>query len=69
MTTSIDERPVLTVSEAAAFLRISPWTAYERVRTGDIPVLRMGRRILVSRVVLERMLEQAGGETPDHARA
>lgn len=61
MTASIDEKPVLTVAECAEYLRISPWTAYERVRTGDIPVLRMGRRILVSRVVLERMLEQAGG--------
>ena len=53
----VEERPVLTVPEAAEYLRISPWTAYERVRSGDIPVLRMGRRILVSRAALEKLLE------------
>ena len=63
MATSIDEKPVLTVVEAAEYLRISPWTAYERVRSGDIPVLRMGRRILVSRAALERMLGARGGDS------
>jgi excisionase family DNA binding protein len=54
---SVDDRPVLTVPEAAALLRISSWTAYEKVRTGEIPSLRLGRRILISRAALDRMLQ------------
>ena len=49
-------RLVLTVEEAGRLLRISRPTAYEAVRTGKIPSIRIGRRILVSRIALERML-------------
>ena len=35
---------------------------YEAARRGDIPTLRIGRRILVPRVALERLLS---GELPD----
>ena len=49
-----------TVEEAAALLRISRGSAYEAVRRGDIPTVRIGRRILVPRVALEALLESAG---------
>jgi excisionase family DNA binding protein len=57
MVMEIREREVLTVEEAAVFLRLSRGTAYEAVRRGDIPVIRIGRRLLVPRVRLLAMLE------------
>ena len=43
---------VLTVEETAELLRISRGSAYEAVRAGDIPSIRIGRRILVPRQLL-----------------
>lgn len=51
------ERPVLTVAEAAEALGISRALAYELVRRGEIPAVRLGRRIVVPRDALERLLE------------
>ncbi|MFH1330241.1 MAG: helix-turn-helix domain-containing protein [Actinomycetota bacterium] len=51
---------VLTVSETARLLRISRGAAYEAIRTGQIPHLRIGRRILVPTALLMRLL---GAET------
>ena len=48
---------VLTVEEVAAILRISRGLAYEMVRIGRLPSIRLGRRLLVPRSALERMLE------------
>jgi excisionase family DNA binding protein len=47
---------VLTVEEAARLLRIGRGTAYEAVRTGDIPSVRVGRRVLVPRHALLSLL-------------
>ncbi len=46
-----------TVTEAAALLGISRTSAYECVRRGEIPSLTLGRRVVISRVVLERLLD------------
>jgi excisionase family DNA binding protein len=46
-----------TVPEAAEILRISRWAAYEGVKKGELPVIWIGRRCLVPRRALERMLE------------
>ena len=56
------ERLVLTVAEAASLLGISRSFAYEAAANGDIPTIRIGRRILVPKVALERLLsgEQTG---------
>jgi excisionase family DNA binding protein len=51
---------VLTVEQAAAILKISRGTAYEAVRTGEIPSVRIGRCIRVPRAALERLLEKGG---------
>ena len=56
MTTAEDDRLVLTVREAAQLLKIGRSCAYEAVRNGQLPVIRMGRRILVPRAALERLL-------------
>ena len=52
------ERDVLTVEEAAQRLGIGRGSAYEAARRGEIPVIRIGRRILVPRLAFERMLSQ-----------
>lgn len=51
---------VLTVEEAAKFLRISRNSAYLAVKKGELPSIRIGRRLLVPRAAFERMLDQAG---------
>jgi excisionase family DNA binding protein len=45
-----------TIEEAAALLGISPSTAYEAVHRGELPALRFGRRLVVTRHTLETML-------------
>lgn len=47
MENSIDHPLTLTVEQAAKVLGIGRSTAYELVHTGDIPSLRLGRRIVV----------------------
>ena len=50
------DSPVLTVEETARYLKISRGSAYEACRTGAIPTLKIGRRLLVPRVRLEAIL-------------
>ncbi len=47
---------VFTVEEAASALGISRGLAYQLVKTGDIPTLRFGRRLLVPRARLAALL-------------
>ncbi len=54
-------RVTLTVEEAAALLGISRTLAYELIARGDVPCLRLGRRIVISRRVLERMVDGSEG--------
>ena len=51
-------RLCLSVPEAAKILGISRGLAYELARSGQLPVVRLGRRLLVPKVALERMLAQ-----------
>jgi excisionase family DNA binding protein len=53
------QRRTLTVEEAAKELGISKASAYEAARTGELPTIRIGKRILVPVAALERMLEGA----------
>lgn len=56
------ERLTLTVEEAAGVLGISRALAYELVARGELPSLRLGRRIVVPRRALVAMVEGAGAE-------
>ena len=47
-----------TVPEAAKLLRIGRNQGYEAVRSGELPSIKIGKRILVPRVALERMLSK-----------
>ena len=54
------EKLTLSVVEVARLLGISRGSAYAAILTGELPHLRVGKRILVPKAALARMLEQAG---------
>jgi excisionase family DNA binding protein len=56
----VHERRTYTVPEVAKLLGISRSSAYLCIRRGEIPALTLGRRVVVSRAALERLLEEAG---------
>jgi excisionase family DNA binding protein len=47
----------LSIHQAAAMLGIGRNQAYEAARRGELPIIKIGRRILVPRAQLERMLK------------
>jgi excisionase family DNA binding protein len=49
----------ITVEDAAVLLGISRGLAYEAARRGELPVIRLGRRLLVPRA---RLLELVGAQ-------
>jgi excisionase family DNA binding protein len=57
------QKLTLTVPEAAELLGIGRTAAYEAARTGELPTVRLGRRVLVPREALARFLTPtpAGG--------
>ncbi len=62
----------MTIEEVAAELGISRGTAYEEARSGNIagiPVLRIGRRLIVPKSAVDRVLEgiEVQHESPDVA--
>ena len=62
----MDDSKVLTVEEAGRWLGIGRSAAYEAVHRGDLPVIRIGKRIVVPIAALEEKLRAAG---PLHAGA
>ncbi len=56
---------VFSVSEAARLLGVSKNTVYEATRTGQIPSIKWGKRILIPKVALMKMLEEAGSVKTD----
>lgn len=48
----------MTVTQVAAVLGISRTTAYECVRTGDLPALRLGGRIVVPTKAIDDLLDR-----------
>jgi excisionase family DNA binding protein len=46
-----------SVEEVAAMLGIARGKAYEHVRSGDIPSIRMGRRLLIPRARFHTWLD------------
>lgn len=53
----MNERLTLTVQEAAELIGISRAHAYELVKQSAIPSLKLGRRVVIPRRALERMLD------------
>lgn len=52
-----DDRLTLTVEEAARLLGISRALGYELVAEGEVPSIRLGRRIVVPRRALDTLLD------------
>jgi excisionase family DNA binding protein len=61
------ERQTLTVEEAARALGCGRNAAYQGVRRGEIPSIRIGKRLLVPRAALERLLAEPAGSGPKAA--
>ena len=56
---------LLSVAQAAALLGISKNLCYDLVSSGRIPHVRLGRRVLISRVALEAWIAgESGIEVP-----
>jgi excisionase family DNA binding protein len=60
MTDSSDQTLTLSVEEAAGLLGISRGLAYELVHRGELTAIRLGRRILVPRHVVESLVKRPG---------
>ena len=54
-----NKRLTWTVKETAAILGLSKNSAYQGVLAGEIPHIKVGKRILVPCQALERMLNEA----------
>ena len=69
MTTTLGvfERVTVSVEEAGRLLGISRGSAYEAARRGDIPTIRIGKRLIVPVAALQRMLASAGKDQAEQA--
>ncbi len=59
------DRQTLTVEEAATLLGIGRNSAYQAIARGELPALRLGRRLLVPRAALDRHLAESGAVERD----
>jgi excisionase family DNA binding protein len=56
LTAKWDGHSTFTVDEAAEILGLSRWAAYMAAKNREIPTIRIGRRLIVPRMALERLL-------------
>lgn len=54
------DKLVLTIEEGRKVLGIGRNSMYEAVRRGEIPALRIGRRLVIPKVALDRILNSVG---------
>lgn len=57
----MSKRRVYTIEETAELLGVGRSTAYDAARRGELPVVRLGRRILVPREALHQLLVKGAG--------
>lgn len=57
------EKLALTVKETSELLGLSRNSTYQGVLTGEIPCVKVGKRILIPRLALEKMLAEVGNKT------
>jgi len=55
-----EERLTIDIPECARLLGISRGTAYTLAAEGKLPTIRLGRRLVVPRAALEKMLAEVG---------
>jgi len=56
----LESRTIITIKEMSTILGIGRNTAYEAVKKGEIPSVKVGRRILVPSKALDKWLESGG---------
>jgi excisionase family DNA binding protein len=59
----MEDKLTLSVEETAKLLGIGRNLCYDRVKTGEIPVIKIGRRLLIPRAALDRLLNSASNMT------
>ena len=71
MQTAPTDRATATIEEVAASFGIARSTAYELAKTDrlPVPVIRLGRRMVVSRTALDRVLAGEGFTRADANRS
>jgi len=57
----------LTVEEAGAILGLSRASAYQAATRNELPTIKIGRRILVPRAALEKMIGEPLGDAQPNA--
>ena len=55
-----DGRLTLTVAETAKLLGLSRAATFQACHTGQLPHLRIGKRLLICKAALERLIDEAG---------
>jgi excisionase family DNA binding protein len=58
-----DGRVAFSVTEAAQRLGVGPMTLYREIAEGKLPAIRIRDRVLVPKVVLDRLVEEAIART------
>ena len=62
-----EDKLAFSVTEMAELLGIGRSKAYELVRSGTIPSLRLGRRIVIPKLALSRFLAECAHQNADEA--
>ncbi len=53
----MSEQKVLRIEDVMSILGVSRWTAYELIRRGELPVLRVGRVVRIPRQALDAWIK------------
>ena len=61
------ERLTYSVDETCKLLGLSRGSAYEAIRQNQIPSIIIGRRKLIPKAALDRMLAEAGNNQSGHS--
>lgn len=59
------EKLVLHIKEAAHALSLSPWTLRRYITDGKLRPIRIGRRVLLERSELKRLVEAGRKSSPE----
>jgi putative molybdopterin biosynthesis protein len=66
--TPLEDLPqFLTVEEWRTFMRIGRSSAYDLIRQGILPVIRLGRTVRISREAVMRLIDREGRSGSDNA--
>ena len=58
MKEDVVHKTFLTVADIAAWLRVSPQMVYKQIKIGDLPAVKIGRRLVVSNEDVQRFIEK-----------